>query len=70
MHFSRLLCLYYTTTRPFFNERQQAVGKNRGSGTPRTVYFLKVDGVSYPNLDKNTNTKTNTETNKGKTTLC
>ena len=33
------------------------------SGTPKTVYFLKVHDVSYPNSDENTNTKTNTETN-------
>ena len=35
----------------------------QASGTPKTVYFLKVHDVSYPNSDENTNTKTKTKTN-------
>ena len=31
----------------------------QASGTPQTIYFLNADDVSYPNLDKNSNTETN-----------
>ena len=37
--------------------------KDRASGAPQTVFFLKAHDVSYPNSDKNTNAKTNTDTN-------
>ena len=36
----------------------------QASGTPQIVYFLKAYDVSYPNWNKYSNTKT--ETNKGR----
>ena len=33
----------------------------QASWTPQIVYFLKADDVIYPNLDENTNTKTETD---------